>query len=81
MMRKGETVHDAGHLNIGKQHTDATGVDLQNAPSGFGMFGFDHFEASILQRLDDHQADQFLVFGHEDQNLVRHRFSNLKTEL
>jgi hypothetical protein len=43
MMRKGETVHGAGHMEIGKQHMDTRGVDLKNAQSGFGVFGFDHF--------------------------------------
>jgi len=52
----------------------ARGVVLKNAQSGFGVFGFDHFEACILQRSDDNQTDQLLVFGHKDKNLVRHLF-------
>jgi hypothetical protein len=75
MMRKCETVHGAGHMDISKQHMDARSVDLKNAQSGFGVFGFDNFEACILQGSDDNQTDQFLVFGHKDKNLVRHLFS------
>jgi hypothetical protein len=80
MMSKCETVHGAGHMDIGKQHVDARGVDLKNAQGGFGVFGFEHFEAGILQRLDDHQSDQLLIFGHEDKNLVRHLFSTPTAE-
>jgi hypothetical protein len=76
MVGKGDTVHGAGHMYIGKQHVDARGVDLKNAQSGFGVFGLDHVEARILQRSDDNQADQFFVFGHKDENLARHLFDS-----
>ena len=39
MMREGETVHGAGHLDIGKQHMDARRVALKNAQSSFSVFG------------------------------------------
>jgi hypothetical protein len=75
MMRQGDTVHVAGHMDIGKQHMDARSVDLKDAQSGFGVFGFDHFEACIFERGDNNETDQLLVFGHKDKNLVRHLFS------
>jgi hypothetical protein len=80
MMREGETVHGAGHLDIGKQHMDARRVALKNAQSSFSVFGFKHFEACILQRIDDNHTDQFLVFGDKDKNLVRHLFSTPTAE-
>jgi hypothetical protein len=67
MMRKGKTVHGPRHLDIGKQHMDTGGVDLENAQGGFGVFDVHHLEACILERIDDNQADQFLVFRHKDK--------------
>jgi len=36
------------------------------------MFNLDHFEACILQRLNNNQTNQFRVFSHKYKNLVRH---------
>ncbi len=56
----------ARHLNIGEQHMNTAGVDLENIQSRFGVFGMHNFEAFIIKRLDDDQADQFFIFGHEN---------------
>jgi hypothetical protein len=53
MMRKGETIHGARHMDIGKQNMDASGVKLENVYSGYAVFGFKHFEACVLQPGDN----------------------------
>lgn len=49
------------HLNIGKQHMDAVGLDLKNIQSRFGVFGMHNFETFSAST---RQADQFFIFGH-----------------
>jgi hypothetical protein len=81
MMRKGKTVHGARHVDIGKQHMDAGGMGLKDIQGRIGMFGLHYLEAFILQRIDDDHADQFLVLGHENKNLGRHRLFSPACEL
>ena len=52
-MRKGQTVHCSGHLDVGEQYVDAAGVALQNNQGGFGVLDFHYLETFIKQRLNN----------------------------
>jgi hypothetical protein len=53
MMRKGQTVHCSGHLDVGEQYVDAVGVAPQNNQGGFGVLGFYYLETFIKQCLNN----------------------------
>jgi hypothetical protein len=66
------------YMYIGKQHVDGRGVDLKNAQTASACSASITSKPNILQRGDDNQADQFLVFGHKDENLVRQHWQSLR---
>ena len=53
MMRKGQAVHCSGHLDVGEQYVDATGVAFQGNQCIFGVLNFHYLETCITERLDD----------------------------
>jgi hypothetical protein len=72
MMRKRQTVHCSGHLDVGEQYVDAAGVALQNSQGGFGVLGFHYLETFVKQRLNNNQPDQLFILGNENKRLIRH---------
>jgi hypothetical protein len=78
MMRKGQAVHCSGHLDVGEQYVDATGMAPESDQGSFGVLGFYHLETFIEQRLNNNEPDQLFVLGDEDKRLIRHHVHHSK---